>query len=593
MAIYSQLRMKPDSTPDEIEESLDGNLCRCTGYRPILDGAKSLSNNKGGSGCCGGKGGSGCCREQSTESKETGVTSHHSCTEDLVSKNASAEEEKNSLNYTEPIFPPALMRYERKNLAYTSEAFNWFQPTSLSEFLELKARYPDAKLVAGNTEIGIETKFKGMDYRTFINPSHITELNVLHETAEGGKKGLLVGGGVLLNALKDYTLKLAEGLKAEDTGRVRLSEYQAIGKMLNWFASNHIRNVATIAGNIITASPISDMNPLLLSCKAVLKLVSVEGARNVPISEFFLAYRKVNMKPNEILESVFIPASDDFAFTVPFKQARRREDDISIVTSGMRFSLRMKEGGDGWDIKEAILAFGGMAPKSIIALKASEFLTGKNWNPETFQEAYGLLRDELKLPENVPGGQAEYRTTLAVSFLFKAFLTISNELGYKLEDGSDRSGMQNFVLEEKHHSRGEQVYYSHENSLPNNHEQFNISTRNTVGKPITHRSAEAQVTGDAKYTGDIPLPANAVHAVLVLSTRAHARIVNVDIAEAEKSEGFIRYFGYKDIRGTNKMGPVVRDEELFAEKEVKFFGAVSILFILFILFRNLLHSNSL
>jgi xanthine dehydrogenase/oxidase len=471
------------------------------------------------------------------------------------------------------------MRHERKSLAYTSEAFNWFQPASISEFLELKAHYPDAKLVAGNTEIGIETKFKGMDYRTFINPSHIAELNVMHETVEDGKKGLVVGGGVLLNALKDYTLKLAEDLKGED-GRFRLSGYQAIGKMLNWFASNHIRNVATIAGNIITASPISDMNPLLLSCKAVLKLVSVEGVRHVPISEFFLAYRKVNMKPNEILESVFIPACGDLEFTVPFKQARRREDDISIVTSGMRFSLSKRESGDGWDIKEAILAFGGMAPKSIIALKSSQFLTGKSWNAETFREAYGLLRDELKLPENVPGGQAEYRTTLAVSFLFKAFLTISNELGFEVGDGSYKSGMRNFVLEDKHHSRGEQIYYNYENSLPNNHEELSNSTRNVVGKPIAHRSSDTHATGEARYTGDIPLPANAAHAVLVLSTRAHARIVNVDISEAEKSEGFIRYFGYKDIPGSNVIGAIEKDEELFAEKEVRFYGAVTITFIL-------------
>jgi xanthine dehydrogenase/oxidase len=590
MALYSQLRSKPDSTPEEIEESLDGNLCRCTGYRPILDGAKSLSNNK--SSCCGGSGGAeGCCRNKPENTANTGTVVHLSTTKKLIDSLPSLDQERKNMNYTEPIFPPALMRHPKKNIAFTSEKFAWFQPLSLSELLSAKSSYPSAKIVVGNTEIGIETKFKGMEYNAFINPVHVPELNVLHysKALDGKESGLTVGGAVALNDLREFITTLGSEYETKNKS-FKMRGFEAITKMLHWFASNHIRNVCCVAGNIVTASPISDLNPMLLACNATLKMNSVEGVRFVPISEFFIAYRKVNMKPNEILESVFIPTFRETEYIVPFKQARRREDDISIVTSGMKFSLNAEKDR----IENVTLGFGGMAPKSIIAVKTCEFLKGKTWNSKTFHEAYNVLRDEMKLPETVPGGQAAYRTTLTLSFLFRAFLTISNWIGYHVENhsASDHSGMKNFVLEEKHPSRGEQIHYTYDNSLPNCHENLDMSNRKTaVGQSIPHRSAEAQVCGDAKYSGDMPLPKDATYAALVLSTRAHAKIVKVDISAAEKCEGFIRYFDYKDIKGSNKIGAIFKDEELFAETEVKFFGAVSFISVLFFVGFFLYHSS--
>jgi len=557
MAIYSQLRAKPDSTPHEIEEALDGNLCRCTGYRPILDGAKSLSSNKGG--CCKGEGGSCPCKEE-VESNATVISSN---TASIVQSLPSLKEEIAKVNYTEPIFPPALIKYQKNSIAFTNDKFSWFQPTSFTDLISLKAKYNDAKLIVGNTEVGIETKFKNFEYKTFINPTHVPELNVLSFNQDG----LTIGSSVTLSHLRDFI----QALQKEHGQSFKLRGYNAIYQMLTWFASNHIRNVACVGGNIITASPISDLNPLLLVCGATLKLVSVDGARLVPISEFFIAYRKVNLRPNEILESVFIPSFQENEYIVPFKQARRREDDISIVTSGMKFTLSHDTAAKQWKIQRATLAFGGMAPMSVIAVKGSQFLEDKAWNHDTFTSAYQILSNELRLPEAVPGGQSEYRTTLAVSFLFKAFLTISNFVGFEV--GNDDSGRKNFLLQDKPESRGEQLYYSYPDSSPNCHEELNHSKRTVVGQSLPHRSAEAQVSGDAKYTGDIPLPPNAVYAALVLSTKAHARVKTVDTTEAEKCEGFIRYLGFKDILGSNKLGAVFKDEELFVENEVRFFGA--------------------
>lgn len=92
--------------------------------------------------------------------------------------------------------------------------------------------------------------------------------------------------------------------------------------MLRWFASTQIRNVACLGGNLATASPISDMNPLLAACGATLCIASsARGERQLPVHEFFKGYRKVDLQPDEIIVAVRVPHSASLEFILPFKQA--------------------------------------------------------------------------------------------------------------------------------------------------------------------------------------------------------------------------------------------------------------------------------
>ena len=587
MSLYAQLRSYPDSTPHELEECLDGNLCRCTGYRPIIDAAKSLSNNK----CCGGGDGGGCpCRETGRDEGRIGGTinspSGGSCgtTHSIVCSHDSMEREAKKANLSEPIFPPALMAHVPKQLLFRSPRVSWFQPTSYGALLQLKALHPDARIIIGNTEVGIETKFKGLEYAVLINPVNVRELQgvSLEDASAGGRgRAVRVGASVTLNSLRRHLEGLAEHSLDGAEG------IRAIAHMLTWFASNQIRNVASIAGNIVTASPISDLNPMLIACNAVLRMRSISGSRDLPISQFFLAYRKVDLQPNEVLESVLIPLSEPYEFVVPLKQARRREDDISIVTAGIRVRLRPHEGS--WVVADCCAAFGGMAPRTIATPLTAQCLLGRPWGKEALDAACEVLRGEVMLPDSVPGGQPEYRVSLAVSFLFKAFLAISNELSAAVAaapeslpavpeiDPREKSGSENFVTASKPETRGLQSYFDRSGGMttfyPTPHTPSD-SERGLVGQPLMHKSALAQAAGSAVYTGDMPLPRSACHAALVTSTRAHARLLSVDAAPAAACEGFVAFLSAKDVTGSNHIGAVIKDEEVFVTEFVKHYGAV-------------------
>eukprot|EP01041_Mallomonas_annulata_P005146 gene5146-10286_t len=599
MALYAYFREYPNATMHEIEEAMDGNLCRCTGYRPILDAAKSLSkikqeytcgvdcpcfqNNPNEEGC--NTTTSGCqgssCSSSSSSTTEYSTHTHKSLEDSLLCE-----------GLAEPIFPPALMKHIRSSLRISNHGVTWLQPIDLSTLLSYKTEFPSAKLVVGNTEVGIETKFKSMEYAVLINPSHVPELKAIQVQSDG----IYIGSAITLNSLRRFIQEIS-------STHPHISSYSlrglvALQEMINWFASNQIRNVASIGGNIVTASPISDLNPMLCALNSSLTIMSHRGGRReMPIKQFFLSYRKVALEPDEILLNVFIPFTSQWEFVVPFKQARRREDDISVVTAGIRVCLLPTE--SDWLIQDCELAFGGMAPTAVCATGVRDVMVNRIWGNEVIEEGLARLGLDLALPADVPGGQAEYRLSLAVSCLFRAFIRVTSDLQQVIllnEEMStssthslpptpvlapcDMSAARGFVSLEKPPTRGEQRFTKHvggltgEGGQQQQDQDQKSSERKPVGEPLMHKSADLQVSGEAMYTDDISGPANTLHAALVLSTRAHARILNIDYSIAESCPGFIGFVDAKDVVGSNDIGAIVKDEEVFATAESKHYGAV-------------------
>lgn len=280
----------------------------------------------------------------------------------------------------------------------------------MKELLQLKRKFPDAKIIVGNTEVGVEVKFKNFLYPVLISSSRVTELTEIYEA----EKGVYVGASVTLLEMDNY-LKNLVATQPEYKTRI----FKAINDMLPVFASKQIRSVAAVGGNIMTGSPISDLNPIFLAANVHLKLQSERnGVRIVVMDEkFFTGYRRNVVNNDEMLLGILIPYTDENQYFFAYKQARRRDDDIAIVNHALNVIFDK----ESYIVKNINMAFGGMAPTTVLATKTREKLIGMPWLPPTLELAYSYLLEDLPLPPSAPGGMIQYRRSLTLSLFFRAF----------------------------------------------------------------------------------------------------------------------------------------------------------------------------
>ncbi|KAM8946598.1 xanthine dehydrogenase/oxidase isoform 2-T2 [Pelodytes ibericus] len=545
MSMYSLLRNNPEPTLEEIEDTFQGNLCRCTGYRPILQGFKTFTKG----GCCGKKTENGCCMN----GRDDNVTPMSTALFD-------PSEFKPLDSTQEAIFPPELLldvARPPRQICFQGDGVMWIQPSNLTELLALKSRYPEAKLVIGNTEVGIETKFKNMQYPVIIAPGWVSELNSIEHTEEG----ICFGAACSLTTMAEVLKRAVAELPA-----YRTEVFRAVLEQLKWFAGQQIRNVAAVGGNIMTASPISDLNPVFMASGSRLHLISQESKRSVEMDgQFFTGYRKTILKPQEILLSIDIPYSKKWEYVSAFKQSTRREDDIAIVTSGMRVLFS----ADSQQVEQVQLSYGGMAPVTVLAEKTCKELVGLEWNDNLLQKACLLLAKEMALSPSAPGGMVEFRQTLTLSFFFKFYLIVLKKLSL------DLNGNCNFEkLPPKYESATEKYHQPYPTGVQLFQEvPEGQDAEDFVGRPLMHLSAMKQATGEAVYCDDIPHYENELCLALITSTKAHAKIISIDTAEAERSPGCSCVLLAKDIPGSNITG-IGHDETIFADDVVTCIGHI-------------------
>ena len=583
MSAYALLRELGGTRPsmEEMEDALGGNLCRCTGYRPILDAFRPFAADGepppgAAGGCCGGGGGAGggCCRELPGLPAPAapapgggccgGAGAGGRCCQEEggaglpPAAGAPAEAAQAPPRTSEPIFPPELLRWEPRPLVVRGEVSAWHRPVDLLGLLHVKREHPGARLIAGNSEVGVEMKFKGTKCPVLVGITHVPELQVVRE----------VPGGVEVGAACTLTRLLSvcrEACAARPVFQART--LKAIAGQLRWFAGKQIKNVASIGGNVATGSPISDLNPLWMACGASFALASADSdgevtRREVPARDFFLGYRKVAMAPDEVLVSVTIPHCSEHQIVKEYKQAHRREDDIAIVNAGMRVGFERQ--GGRWLVRDVNLAFGGVAAKAVNAEAAEAALRGQEWTQAALRAALAALREDVRISSDAPGGMTEFRQAVAASFLFKFYVHVSE--GMSGNDGFGGTG-----VTARDHSAAAEFH----KPPPRGLQYYDSATPGSIlGEPHRHLAADLQVCGEARYTDDIPAPPGLLHAALVLSSRPHAKLLEVDPSAALEAAGVVGYFGHKDIPGDNRIGPVLHDEECFAEKEVTCVGQI-------------------
>ncbi|KAK3387486.1 molybdopterin binding aldehyde oxidase/xanthine dehydrogenase [Podospora didyma] len=546
MSLYALLRNNQNPTEHDVEEAFDGNLCRCTGYRPILDAAQTFTTQKA-AGCGNSKanGGGGCCMENGT-GEGCGKAGKEGADQPIKRFTPPG-----FIEYkpdTELIFPPALKKVEFKPLAFGNKRKTWYRPVTVEQLLEIKSVFPNAKIIGGSTETQIEIKFKALQYPVSVFVGDIPELRQYSFKDDH----LEIGGNITLTDLENLSHDAVKQL-GSDRGQI----FTAIHKQLKYFAGRQIRNVGTPAGNLVTASPISDLNPVLMAADAVLVAKSLGKETEIPMADFFTGYRRTALPADAILAFIRIPFTQKNEYFRAYKQAKRKDDDIAIVTAALK--IRLNDDG----VAEACnLVYGGMAPFTVAAKKANAFLTGKKLAElETLEGAMSALEEDFNLSFGVPGGMASYRKSLALSFFYRFYHEVMAILG-----GEKSEADQEAISElERDISTGTQ-----------DREAAAAYIQETVGKSNPHVAALKQVTGEAQYTDDIPPLKNELYGCMVLSTKAHAKLKSVDYSAALDIPGVVDYIDKNDMPSAdaNRFGAPHFEEVLFAEDTVLTAGQV-------------------
>ncbi|XP_076033762.1 xanthine dehydrogenase rosy [Oratosquilla oratoria] len=621
MSMYTLLRNNPLPSMHDLSEYFTGNLCRCTGYRPILEGFRTFTKEAqqeqqpqgcGRKDCCKLNGkppkgyGSNGYREfntyhdphgepqmnghartngvhpqRTTSDRKTNHIEENGVGENGVGENGVDENGlgglEDDMEVREVLFDPSLFRpydpsqevifppelklspeLDNQFLEIRGPRVTFYRPTTLHHLLAIKRLHPNAKIIVGNTEVGVEVKFKNQLYPVLVNPCSIAELTQI----DVDSKGITFGASVTLSRLEETLREFVQ-----DEPEFKCRTFVAILEMLRWFAGKQIRNAAAIGGNIMTGSPISDLNPLLMASGAQLTLRSLEGERVVPMDgSFFTAYRRNIVRPDEVLVSVHIPYTHEDEYLFGYKQARRRDDDIAIVNAGLRVAFH----SGTHVVRDLALAFGGMAPTTVMAPKTQEALLGKSWDEDLMDKATPLLLEDLPLAPSAPGGMIQYRRALTLSFFLKFFLSVKGRLNQKLPNvvppltASEEAATQVHKEEPFMSTQFIQKVSEHQPAI------------DPIGRPMAHTTAMQQATGEATYVDDIPRLHNELYGAFVLSTRAHARILAIDESRAMKEAGVERFISARDIpKECNTTSAISKDdEEIFASEKVIFVGQV-------------------
>jgi xanthine dehydrogenase small subunit len=343
---------------DELNETsmrcgLTGNLCRCTGYTPIIEAGAKVDIDQ----------------HERMASKYPADA--------MISDFARRQHESIEVR----------AEWESRLHVCTS-------PADVGGALAFLKVHPDATIVAGATDMGVRFN------KTMSVPATILDLNRVAEL-----DGVSVDNGELVLGSR------ASWTALEHVCEARLPEFH---KIIRLFGAPQIRHVGTIGGNIANASPIADSLPFLYVMEAVLELRSANGCRLVNINEFYKGYKKLDMRPGELIARVRVPLPVDGELLRLYKVSRRRDLDISSFTAAIRLRL------DGETISEAAIAFGAVGPMVIRARKTEEFLRGRLLDEDTMRQAGDVAIAEIAPISDVRGA-ADYRYQLTKNILLKFY----------------------------------------------------------------------------------------------------------------------------------------------------------------------------
>jgi xanthine dehydrogenase small subunit len=367
-ALYQQPK-EPDR--EAVIQALSGNLCRCTGYRPIIDATLSVCQNK-----------------QTDKFRDTQAQTVK-CLNEIADVNSVTDVSGiTSIN----------------DSVISTE--NLLVPTSRQALAAAKARYPQANVFAGSTDLALQVTQQLKSFDKLIALGAVPELNQLVEQ----QQGLLIGAALPFGKIETSLLK----------------HFPQLSELLWRFAATPIRNQASLGGNVAGGSPIGDMPPALLALNAVIHLDDGQQRRKIAATEFFLDYRKTALKSSEWIEAIFIPFIHHSHLVRAYKVSKRYEDDISAVCAV--FNLQIIDD----KVQHIDSGFGGVAAIPATVIELNTQLQGRAWSSsETFEIGRDILKHAF-IPLDDVRASKTYRIAMLTN-LWKRFWLETNQSTQKIE----------------------------------------------------------------------------------------------------------------------------------------------------------------
>ncbi len=349
MSLFAMYKNNTSYDKKTIEDSISGNLCRCTGYRPIIDAAKSLKNSK-------------------------------------------SDQFKKNKNKTIVL----LKKIRPKNILISNENKRYFAPRTVNELKKIIKKYPNLDFFSGGTDMSLVVTKQRKDLENILYLNSIDELNYIKEN----NKYIEVGATTSLRTFEQFIKKY----------------YSDFNTILKRYGSVQIRNVATIAGNIATASPIGDSLPLLLSLDASIVLESFDKKIILPLKNFFISYRKTRLKQGQFISSIRIPIFRKNIFKA-YKISKRIDDDISSVCASFNLAIVNNK------ITNIKIAYGGMAAIPKRAIYCEKMLLNTNFSEDIIIKAQKSLEKDFQPIDDMRASK-NYRMEVAKNLLMKCFTEI-------------------------------------------------------------------------------------------------------------------------------------------------------------------------
>ncbi|XP_012477664.1 abscisic-aldehyde oxidase isoform X1 [Gossypium raimondii] len=521
-------------TVPEAEKSIAGNLCRCTGYRPIVDACKTFATD--------------------VDMEDLGLNSFWrkgECDEVKLRRLPPYSHGNGTC-----VFPEFLKNKTKAGFNMESEACYWYSPVSLQQLQRLlqmddENNETSRKIVVSNTGMGYYKEL--IRFNKYIDLRYIPELSIIKKD----HTGIEIGAAVTISKAIE-TLKEANEPQFSQEGKL---VFKKLADHMEKIASGFLRNSASIGGNLMMAQrkhfP-SDIATILLSVDAMVDILTDQRHESIMLEEFL---GRPPLDPKSVLLAIKIPCwrlsvdiSSQGYTKLLFETYRAAPRPIGNALPYMNsaFLAEVSLSRAGIMLNHCRLTFGAYGTKHAIrARNVEEFLSAKFLNTSVLYEAIKILEITV-VPEDGTSHPA-YRLSLAIGFLFDflyPLLENPSEISSFWSDGDNKALPFSDFKGKQDSNQLDQTKFS--TLLSSAKQVVQLSEEyNPVGEPIKKVGATLQASGEAVYVDDIPSPSNCLHGAFIYSTEPLAWVKDIEFKPGSSLDGVIKLISSKDIPGEN------------------------------------------